>query len=469
MTHVKEQPSDNLAKDSNPVSDFLYATNPMTWEPTPDYQTHSKRSNLDRITQVYHALQVAGNADSQQLDESYERTMEFFENSFDAYSQSLVGEVDQVGRVFVVPMRITRGEEAYASEVLPFAPLLDPEFGVNADIRQKTVVGLPPSVLDTYMSSSSPERQGALVLAPLYGDMQQDMVTRQKGVRRQMQRVKLARLVNRHINETAKFSSDVLGAKVMGLGAIIPAITNFGTSIKNRDIITTTGHGGTVDLIVQTTKKSLEALDSSKGTIGVIGGAGSIGYASLDVVRSRMPNQEIVAYDRNMKKLRELVDGRQDNSSIMAVDNATSVLERADVVITAVTTPIDLDEIDPGCELDLNNKIIIDDSQPGSFNRQQVEARNGRLVWVVGNDSSEDGFLERTRGYTYGTEAGLYGPRAVWGCEAEAAVIAASGEYDKAICERVTPKHARDIGKLCVRYGVTSAEFQSYGQPVSLL
>jgi predicted amino acid dehydrogenase len=468
MTSVRESQSYTPPiNGSDDVSRALYANSPRVWEKSPDYTEFDRASSLGRITHVYHALRSNGDVSRRELDAKYEDTIGFFNGAFDAYESKRTDDLSDVGRVFVVPMRITREREEYASEVLPFAPLLDPKFGVNADIRQKTVVGLPPCILDSYTASDESDRRGALVLAPIFGDMERDTVTH-TGLRRQYQRVKLARLVARNINLTAKFSSEVLGAKVMGLGAIIPAVTKFGTTIKNPEITTTTGHGGTVDLILQTAKKSFESLGGTAQGVGVIGGAGSIGYSTLDVVRDSLPDQRVITYDKNTDRLRQLVDDREDSREISVVDGVSVLLMDADVIIAAVTTPIDLDVVDPGSELDLRGKIIIDDSQPGSFNREQVEARGGRLVWVVGNDSSEDGFLQRTHGYTYGTEAGLYGSHAVWGCEAEAAVIAASGEYDKAIQERVTPRHARQIGELCARYSVTTAPFQSYGNPVSL-
>jgi hypothetical protein len=86
----------------------------------------------------------------------------------------------------------------------------------------------------------------------------------------------------------------------------------------------------------------------------------------------------------------------------------------------------------------------------------------------VGEDGSYDKFLTRDAGYNFGDEAGIYGTSAVWGCEAEAGVISASGEYDKALRERVTPRHARSIGELCARYSVRIAPYQSFGRPVHL-
>ena len=139
--------------------------------------------------------------------------------------------------------------------------------------------------------------------------------------------------------------------------------------------------------------------------------------------------------------------------------------------MTAITERIDLDEEEKisGKPIELFGKTIIDDSQPGCFDRAQVEARGGRLVWVVGEDTSEQQAFKRLGGYGYGEAAGLYGDKAVWGCEAEAGSIAMSRSYDHAVNTQVSSEIARKVGKICFDAGVrVSSPLQSFGQPVDI-
>ncbi|MEP6710275.1 MAG: hypothetical protein ABJA64_00975 [Candidatus Saccharibacteria bacterium] len=439
-----------------------------SWSHTPDYATFNQQLTQAKIDQVYAAILAEGTGDSAAVEDAYTRTSHFVERSFNMYENR--SQLEQpIERAFAVPMRIMRNDESYASEVLPFVPLLDPEFGVNSDVRQRSLVGLPPLILDTYLQSSDPQRRGALVLTPLFGDMERDLVTSKGRLRRKYQQWKLGRLASRNINETARFIHEQLGASVAGLGAIIPSVTKFGTTIKQEGLTTTTGHGGTVHLIVETAKKIINDTSLPQDAkIGVIGGAGSIGYSSVDVIANSLPEHRITTYDKNEARLQQLVHDHPSTSRINIKNNALDVLRSSHVIITAVTTKIDLDANDPNFELDLRGKYIIDDSQPGCFDRDQVEARGGKLLWVVGEDGSADKFLTRDNGYNFGDEAGIRGTSAIWGCEAEAGVIAASGEYHKALRERVNPRHARIIGELCTAYSVSIAPYQSFGQPVQI-
>jgi predicted amino acid dehydrogenase len=150
------------------------------------------------------------------------------------------------------------------------------------------------------------------------------------------------------------------------------------------------------------------------------------------------------------------------------VEGNIEVLRRADVIVSAVTGTIDLDVEDPDCSLDLKGKVIIDDSQPACFDREQVERRGGKLVWVVGTDGSHDEKFTRVNGYNFGNEAGFASPKNMWGCEAEAAVLALSGRHDLAIDSHVTAASAQAIGDLFTQYGIKPAEFQSFGSLVDM-
>lgn len=448
------------------IQTALYDMNHQ-WQQRPHYTTFSLESSLARINDVHNTVRRYSNADPVAISEAYDGTIEFFRRAFERYASAAPLGDETPQRAFAVPMRISRNNESYASEVTPFAPLLDPKFGINADIRQRTVVGLPPTVLETYTATTGDIR-GVLLLTPLFEDMTADYIGK-GGLLKHIKMMQLGRAVRGNINETARFAAEQLGVRVMGLGAIIPKLTAFGTTIKQPGLETTTGHGGTVYLIAETTKKIIEEhIQQDEITVGIIGASGSIGYSSLDVIAEQIPHALLSVFDKRQQKLQKLIHEREDSAFIHQTKDILSVLEQSDVIVTAVTTPIDLDREDPDRLLDLTGKWIVDDSQPGSFEREQVEARGGKLVWVVGSDETSDRSITRDSGYNFGDEAGLYGPRSIWGCEAEAAVVGAQQDMSYAIREQVNPRHVRSIAMLCRAAGVGVADWQSYGKPVHI-
>jgi len=338
-------------------------------------------------------------------------------------------------------------------------------------------------VLDTYMKDGNPSHNGALVLAPVFEEMKTDYFSgSQDPVVIEREAIRAMQDLEHILGKTATFAHHYLGAEVIGLGATLPGLTNFGAMLRQQPgmdkLVTTTGHGGTVYTIVETARKIIDEEPSinSNGEIGMIGGAGSIGWSSTVASLDMIKDHKIVSFDTRMDRLGNMIE---DDKNAMYKDRIESaptvrdVLERTNVIITAITGTIDLN--DPEYEdLDLRGKVIIDDSQPGCFDKEQVEARGGKLVWVVGEDGSESGFITRDgfhtggKPYNYGDSSGLYGAKSEFACGQEAAVIAAYGAYDRAINKRVEPRDVRLIGELFKRANVLVAPYQAFGKPVSI-
>lgn len=451
------------------------------WLRTPnelDYTNFDQAHMLAKLKAVYETIKLETNAAPSEIEQAYQASVYFAEQAFGNYQaapgQALGGKID---RAFVVPMRSDRYNEDYSSESTPFYPLLDPNrFGVDSNIRMRTTYGLPPTILDTYLQSDQPNETGALVLSPMYADMIADLRPDRHDHEQNMQLFRVAQFV---LKETVELAHKRLGADVIGLGAILPKLTDFGNSLRAIDgmdnLVTTTGHGGTVHMIAETVDKiSRETLVDHGGKIGIIGGAGSIGYSSLDVLRERIPELEIYTYDKNQQLLSEKISARGDADKLHQMNDSLEVLRSADVIVSAITGRIDLDAVDPDNYLDLSGKVIIDDSQPGCFDVDQVTARGGKLVWVVGEDGSQTNFVVRDglfsggTPYNYGDKSGLYGSRSEFACGQEAAVIAKYQAYDKAIRGPVDPESVRKVGKLCVQAGIKPAPFQAFGQPVHI-
>jgi len=435
------------------------------WQVTPKYGEYdhpdSRMRMLGKLESIAQALRGEIDDTSElafQLESDIAESRKFINDAFASYGGEKKFELS-TSFVFVVPTRVSRPSpdspnvQDQRGEVEPFlkvASYLDP------DILQRFIAGLPPCVIESYTPHQG--RQGRILFVPVFTDMRQDIPDRQQLL------ITGAKIVN----DAARFANDELGAMVMGLGATLPRDTLYGRAIHQEGIETTTGHGGTAYLIGETVDKVLnEAPIEAGDTIGVIGAGGSIAKSTIAMLLDRYPDKKILLQDKKPDRLAATVAfceslGFDSKRLVLCGDDLQQVIAGSNLLISATTTPIDLE--DQGGEIDLRGKVLVDDSQPGCFKRDQVEARGGKLLWVVG--SADQANLERVGGYNFGAETGLVNSTDVWGCEGEAYAITATGRTDLAIQEAVTPQRIREIGELFRQVGITAATFQSCGQLV---
>lgn len=296
------------------------------------------------------------------------------------------------------------------------------------------------------------------------------------------------------VDDAVRFASRRMGAAVVGLGAVLPGITRFGRSLTHDETLeTTTGHAGTVWLIEQTLRKAQEekvGKAADMRTIGVLG-CGSIG-ASIGTIlaqRYREDPKDILVYDSNSSRSARLMRNLGAlglSSGVRVADDVWQVLTHSDVVVSAITTQLDLQKMAQEREdVDkLDGLVYIDDSMPGSMQRAQAERFGINLAWVIG--TAKDGIAESVltrRTFNYG-DMGEPEQVNVFGCEAEAAAIA---QYrtdllnsgippavvrmiisNTALRSPVTVEAVARIGDLFSHYGIKpSKQLQSFGMPVT--
>lgn len=461
----------------NIVSERLRAKGGIWTQPIPDYSTFKREVSLQKLEDVYSAVSGVTDASQSEIDAAYYQSVAFAENTFDNFESNdteVLGR--KIDRAFVVPLRVDRDSDEFESDSRPFYPLLDSRFGISPDVRFEAIRGVPPALIDTATKSGTEGEAGALVFSPLFREMIDDL---RPDPRNQSQQIALFRAASEIITATAVFTHRKIGAKVVGLGATIPKMTNFGLALKEipgmDELVTTTGHGGTVYMVVETARKVLEETNTiDDGRIGVIGGAGSIGWSTTVTAMDMFKDHTIHTYDHRPAVLQEKAENHDESERIVLENDFKNVMKNANIIISAVTVPIDLDKEDPDGMLDLRGKVIIDDSQPGCFEVAQVEARGGKLIWVVGEDGSDsefatrDGIFSNGVPYNYGDKAGLFGDKSDFGCGLEAAVIAKYAAYEDAIRGEVTPENVKIIGKHFRNAGIQVAPFQAASQPVHI-
>ena len=395
-----------------------------------------------------------------------ERTDKFLRSTFAMYND-VPADPNQMqddadgSFAFVVPARMSRKNTEYGQEVEEVIPIMK---YVPREQRAALMIGLPPFVIDRYKVDETGKR-GYLIFAPIYPDMQDDM-----GLT-----LDTLLVAQEKVDQAVNFAYQRLGTRIVGLGATIPAVTKYGQSIKNPNVITTTGHAGTVQIILETLKRAENegrvANHEQRRKIGVLG-LGAIGASIAAMMHSEYPDAELHIFDEREGLMAKIAE----KTGATMAGSALELLGKSNVTVSAITGKIDLE----GAGLPigaLEGKMIIDDSQPASFVPEQVNALGGEVCWVVGRDGDH---VARTS-YDYGGTL-ADDTKDLFGCEAEVACLSAEfqrlvatgfSENDAldairgiAINKAVSPESVAPIARLFMRFGVTAAPLQAFGKPL---
>jgi hypothetical protein len=361
---------------------------------------------------------------------------------------------------FVVPARMSRKNTEYGIEVESVIPAFR---YIPNTMRAAMMLGLPPFVIDTYPRDET-GRRGYLLFAPVYPDSREDLANHGIGAS-----LKIAR---NKVNQTVDLAYHRFGADIIGLGAMLPGATNYGKSITNPNVVTTTGHGGTVQIVLETIKSAIAAevvTPEKLAEIGVLG-LGKIGASMLHIMHMSYPNSKFRVYDVNETAVHQAVK----TTGAIACMSEKEVLEQSGLIVAAVSdAKMDLHKM--GLKKDsMEGTLIIDDSQPSVFDGTQVASFGANLVWVVGEQ--KNGISRQS--YDYGQT--LAGRTALFGCEAESIVLASErNSLEKAGMSRdqaneiirglairnaVTVEDVSRFAVLFERYGIAAAPLQAAGK-----
>lgn len=440
-----------LTPDNHEITDFSTDLASGDWEPK--YGDYDRELQLRKLSDLYKRL-LPVVSDKEELEELTGQTAEFMQSAFNLF-EGRTEETHEGSYAFVVPTRIERDNHEYGEEATSHFPILK---YVDPATRQRMLVGMCPFIIDRYGVDENGKR-GYMVFSPLFGDMMSDLKD---------DPLKLMTVASAVINDTAKFARDRLGASVVGLGAILPRLTNMGRDVVVPGLHTTTGHGGTVHLIAETMKLAIDKrmIANYSGRLGIIG-AGAIGSATADVILSRAIADELVISDNQAPRLQTVVAQLQQkypSARILGTLNNAEVFAGNNGVVSAVTTSFDLDGKE-WSDVDLDGKFVLDDSQPGCFNPEKLEARGATLAWVMGRDETKAG-LSTLESFDYGS-TGPASRKDVWGCQGEAAAIATTQRYDYAIRDIVTPQDANQIGEIFEQTKIGPAPLQRMGKYIT--
>jgi hypothetical protein len=373
---------------------------------------------------------------------------------------------------FMVPARTGRNYPEYGKETESVIPALK---YVPHELKTQMMVNLPPFAIDKYIPNEF-GLKGYLVLAPIYEDILHDYKD---------DPAELGRIIMHNVNATVDFAYKSLKSILIGEGAILPRITNYGKTINNPNVITTTGHGGTIQAakyqIEEVVERKLVKIDPESDKplkVGVLG-LGAMGLPFADVLADYFPDYEFVVFDSRQEKIDEAeATLKKYGSRMQTAKSAKELIESSNIIVSAVTRKVDLSDMGPDS---LEGKVIIDDSQPGAFDPEAVKARSGMLAWVICRGRGKSPLIKRND-YDYATMHNATDD--LFPCEAEVASLAArlkalseqglSDEIvrhlvgDLAIRDAVTSEASRRIGELFEECGIGPAPFQAFGELVVL-
>lgn len=346
---------------------------------------------------------------------------------------------DGFGFAFVVQIRVSPHNLDYAGELVPFVPVMH---YVPPELREAAMLGLPPFVTDTYTVN---DRPGYLIIAPVF-----DCDARRQS------RSDFVRTSRRTVQDAIDFARR-LGACVIGLGGVLPSITRYGQAIAAGDAILTTGHGGTISLVMANIERALSRRDGGANpALGVLG-LGSIGQAIAHEVITRYHGElPINVCDRDpaaRRRFENSIQGLPDAHLIGVQAEASNLISQATIVVSAVAGRVDLDA--HGAVKDrLDGHFFVDDSQPYSLSPRQVTDRGGSITWVVGHTGP--GIVRHF--FDYGTMVDRN--HDVFGCEAEAAALTA--ELNSRVDHGLSTEDAfGQIADLAVRHAATNRDVKN--------
>jgi predicted amino acid dehydrogenase len=415
------------------------AANSEIWQPSYGKYSHSRMRR--QLEDFANWSDFAGHDSAGQL----EATSKFMSNAFSQYSGNGRNRRDY-GFVFAIPTRVRRGTDQFASEAAHFLPVVRLMDDVS---RQIFLTNLPPCIIDEYGDIEAPH--GAIMFVPLFIDMLRD-------IKNPLARYYTAKKI---IADSANFVNTRFNTKILGLGATLPKLTNYGKAFAIKGIAVTTGHSGTTWLIIESIKRALEeGLAKNAGDFGVIG-LGAIGTSSAKLILERYPSANVFVHDIRQKVQSRAVSDLAEKYGrrIHACSDNRSVIDKSTIIVSAVTARITIDG------MDLSGKLIIDDSQPSSFDPANVHSLGGKLIWVVGHDDSPSQFVTRASDFRFGEE-GLLHHGDVWGCEAEVATLWKTDNLALAVHRPVEPSDVDIIGGLMEQAGITVASWQQHGRPL---
>jgi predicted amino acid dehydrogenase len=244
------------------------------------------------------------------------------------------------------------------------------------------------------------------------------------------------------------------GCGLVGLGALLPALTRYGKTLQVKTSVSlTNGHALTTWALRETSSQLLTILGISEreATIAILGAWGSIGSGTAHLL-ARCGVRKLILIDR--PRVRGALSSFQHTLESLSpglrvqISTDKSDVQEADLIITATNSPgavLTSADLPPG-------SIVLNDAQPSDV-AQEVESRADVLIL-------EGGLVTLANVDTHGV-LGLPRKEDVFGCLGETMVLAAHGWQGDYMVGKLDPAFVERIGQLARAIGVKAAPLQT--------
>ncbi len=253
-----------------------------------------------------------------------------------------------------------------------------------------------------------------------------------------------------------------LGADVVGLGALTASVTRGGALFRNRsDIAVTNGNALTAAMTVEGITRLTRRTQRCRPHIALVGATGSVGSAVARLVALENLTDRITLVARNQAKRGKLAAEMRETQpeATISVAGTLDAVREADLVVLLTSSADALlrsEHLKPGA-------IVLDDTQPRNTHPDLLTERPDLLI--------VDGGIVAVPGMQLqGADIGLPQGQA-YACLAETMLLARAGQTDHFSLGNPTLTQIDRITTLARReraLGFELAEFQSFGQPLSL-
>ncbi|HEY3332037.1 MAG TPA: hypothetical protein VGK19_18545 [Capsulimonadaceae bacterium] len=251
-----------------------------------------------------------------------------------------------------------------------------------------------------------------------------------------------------------------LGAGIIGLGAFTSVVGDGGVTVaKNLNIAVTTGNSYTVATAIEATRDGAMrmGIDMANATVAVVGGTGSIGRTSAEILGADAAH--VVLIGRDLDRLDEAREsmpaGIRERTSVTT--NIADGLRDADIVVT-VTSAVDVvvqpEHLKIGC-------VVCDVARPRdvsirvSKERDDVLVIEGGVVAVPGDDLD------------FGIGFG-FPPKMAYACMSETMMLALEGRYESfTLGKTVSVAQVDQTTELAKKHGFRLAGYRSFEKAVT--
>lgn len=251
-------------------------------------------------------------------------------------------------------------------------------------------------------------------------------------------------LAKKRILDAVKLA-EKMGVTIVGLGGITASLTEAGHYLANHtnNIGITTGRAYTAYNITANVFQLSKYfnINLSTGKFAIVGGGGSIGLASAEIlVRNGVNNLLLVDLIKRYKNAQKIINLLKslDKDKILNIKFSSKIHDiiDSDIIIAATSAPeavIRSEDLKPGA-------IVIDDAQPSDIDPKIIEERDDVLIIQGG--------VVKTNNIEMKINLGLAGKNDIFNCLAECMALAVIEWKKHYSLGWLNLKHIEEISKI---------------------